>query len=183
MEDVFRLGIINMKWALEIPSQTDFENVCLGAHLFRNFQRQSQEIRTWCPKDLGLRPGLPTLPGGVTLDSRPIPALTALPYEVGHSNPMLLLRPLWEQMLAVHRRSSAFCPGTGSPWMSVGDRSSEPPRKKGQLTVLKSGSYSESYTCTAPIHTHIHMYSVRVCGQSCFLDHHMYQTTHFNFIL
>lgn len=125
------------------------------------------------------------LPGGVTLDSRPTPALSELPYEAGHSDSMLLLRPLWEQMLAVHRRYSAFCPGTGSPWMSVGDRSAVPPRKKGQLTVLKSGSYSESYTCTAPIHTHthIHMSSVRVCGQSCFWDYHMYQTTHFNFIL
>lgn len=66
--------------------------------------------------------------------------------------------------------------------MSVG--SAVLPRKKGQLTILKSGSYSESYICTPPIHTHVQIYmsAVRVCGQSCFLDHPMYQTICFNFI-
>lgn len=123
------------------------------------------------------------LPGGVMLDSRLTHVLSELPYEAGHGNSMPLLRPSWEQMLAVHRRFLAFCPGTGSPRMSVGDRRAVPSRKKGTTYSSEVWVIFWIIHIHCPIHTEICVSAVRVCGQSCFLDHHMYQTTHFNFIL
>lgn len=61
-------------------------------HPFRNFLRQSQGLRMWCPRDLGLCPGFSTS-YLCDLGQQTHPFIS-LRYEAGHSGADRLRRPL-----------------------------------------------------------------------------------------